>query len=310
MHSNPPSYSISVLDPLAKHMMSLPEMAGLTELGLAYPYTLSVIALTLSLRSLISVPLTLWQRKRNDRLTKIVMPEWQVWQKQIPASIWQRQNLSTAPTPEQERHVVRQIQKSLSQKWRHLISLYKCSPMKTTLTSLAIHVPLFVVVSLLLRQGAILPDTPLVQELVPWWSPNEEFAAQSAATRQVLMDKGLDPSLADRLTKIGGPTLADRDPTFIMPLTCGSINMINVELSTWTRLRRRAMEAAMGLAPGQNDVEEPPRARILSNMMRVGAIASIPIAAQMPSVLLVYWCTSSLVTLVQNVYFARIDANA
>ena len=143
--------------------------------------------------------------------------------------------------------------------------------------------------------------------LIPWWTPDQEFAAHSAATRQILLDKGLDPGLADRLTKLGGPTLADRDPTYIMPLICGSLNMVNVELTAWTRQQRRVRESAMGLST-ENEAdlaEEPPRARILSNVLRVGAILSIPIACQVPSVLLVCWGTSSLMTLAMNSYFAR-----
>ncbi|EDP42344.1 hypothetical protein MGL_3102 [Malassezia globosa CBS 7966] len=180
----------------------------------------------------------------------------------------------------------------------------------TTLTSLAVHIPLFVLLTMLLRQTAFFPDTPLAQELVPWWSPDETFAAESAATRQILLDKGLDPGMADRLTKLGGPTLADRDPTFTMPLACGSLNMVNVELTSWTRQQRRVRESDLGLSTEQEaDLEEePPRARILSNALRVGAILSIPIACQVPSILLVYWCTSSVMTLGTNLYFARHSA--
>ena len=116
--------------------------------------------------------------------------------------------------------------------------------------------------------------------------------------------------MADRLTKLGGPTLADRDPTFTMPLACGSLNMVNVELTSWTRQQRRVRESDLGLSTEQEaDLEEePPRARILSNALRVGAILSIPIACQVPSILLVYWCTSSVMTLGTNLYFARHSA--
>ena len=83
--------------------------------------------------------------------------------------------------------------------------------------------------------------------------------------------------------------------------------MVNVELTAWTRQQRRVRESAMGLST-ENEAdlaEEPPRARILSNVLRVGAILSIPIACQVPSVLLVCWGTSSLMTLAMNSYFAR-----
>lgn len=297
-----------MLDPVAQYMASFPEWTGLTELGLAYPYTASVVGLTLLLRSFVSIPLTIWQRSRNDRLSRLVLPEWQVWQQQIPAAAWQRRLGAGPPSPQEERQVGREIQKNLAQKWRHLMALYKCSPMKTTLLSLAVHVPLFIVVTMLLRQTALLPGSPLVHELVPWWSPDADFVSQSAATRQVLLDKGMDPALAARLTEVGGPTLADHDPTQVMPVVCGSLNMVNVELASWTRLRRAATDTSLGLAMQPEGEEEPRRARIVTNMMRVGAIASVPIACQVPSVLLVYWCTSSVVTMAQNVYFAWREA--
>lgn len=301
--------AFSWLDPFARHLLSFPEYVGMLDAGFAYPYTSFVVALTVMLRSCVSIPLGIWQHRRNDRLAQVVLPEWRVWQKQIPADAWQRQHAhdKSAPTPETEHRVVHSIQRRLAEKWQHLMSLYHCSPTATLATSLAVHIPLFVVVTMLLRQGSIMPDTPLMHETVPWWSPDDVSMSQSLNTRQLLLDKGLDPGLADRLTKIGGPTLADRDPTFIMPLACGSLNMINVELTSWTRQQRRAHESALGLSTEQEAdlAEEQPRMRILSNLLRVGAILSIPIACQVPSVLLVYWCTSSFVTLGMNTYFAR-----
>lgn len=303
------SATLGWLDPLARHMVSFPEYMGLLDIGLAYPYTYSVVALTMAMRSFVSIPLAIWQHRRNDRFAQVVLPEWRAWQKQIPANvIQQHQTPDGGPlSTETKRHVSRKIQRKLSEKWSRLIALYHCSPTKTMMTSLALHIPLFVLMMALLRQGAVLPGTPFAQELIPWWSPDQEFAAHSAATRQILLDKGLDPGLADRLTKLGGPTLADRDPTYIMPLLCGSLNMVNVELTAWTRQQRRVRESAMGLST-ENEAdlaEEPPRARIVSNLLRMGAILSIPIACQVPSVLLLCWSTSSLMTLAMNLYFAR-----
>ena len=303
------SATLGWLDPLARHMVSFPEYMGLLDVGLAYPYTYSVVALTMAMRSFVSIPLAIWQHRRNDRYAQVVLPEWRAWQKQIPANVIQQHQPADGEqvSMETKRLVSRKIQRRLSEKWNRLIALYHCSPARTMMTSLALHIPLFVLMMALLRQGAVLPGTPFAQELIPWWTPDQEFAAHSAATRQILLDKGLDPGLADRLTKLGGPTLADRDPTYIMPLICGSLNMVNVELTAWTRQQRRVRESAMGLST-ENEAdlaEEPPRARILSNFLRVGAILSIPIACQVPSVLLVCWSTSSLMTLAMNSYFAR-----
>lgn len=299
-----------MLDPFARHLVQIPELVGLLDVGLAHPYTYSVMGMTVILRSLVTLPVAFWQKRRTDRLSNIVLPEFRVWKQQIPASIWHRASMEGSPSPEDEQQVQRKIRKSLSQKWKHLIMLYNCSPTKTAFVSMAIHIPLFLMVSWLLRQGAVLDATPLINEIIPWWSPDEIFSIQAENTRQLLLDKGLDPGLADRLTKLGGPTLADRDPTFIMPLVCGSLNMVNVEIVNWMRQRQRLHEMDLGLneLPESQQQEEPLRARLMSNILRISAIASIPIACQVPSVLLVYWSTSSLITFAQHVYFAREDA--
>lgn len=301
------------LEPVARYLVSVPETIGILD-ALPYPYTASIVVMTLLLRSSISVPISLWQRSRGERLNNIVVPEWNVWKKQIPASILSRQASNGAEADEMHRRQVqRQIQSALREKWKHLVQIHNCAPWRTTAVSLLAHVPLFVLVTVLLRQAAILPDSPLLQELIPWWSPDATFAAQTAATKQILVEKGLDARSIERLTTMGGPTLVDRDSTQIMPIVVGSLNMLNVELSQWVRQRRAAREQALGLgtkpAGGSkdNDNKESLREQVLGNALRTGAVVSIPIACSVPSVLLVYWSTSALVTMMQNVYFAWLD---
>ncbi|PKI82696.1 hypothetical protein MVES_003536 [Malassezia vespertilionis] len=172
---------------------------------------------------------------------------------------------------------------------------------------------------MLLQKGAIMGDSVLAHEIVPWWSPDATVAAQASASQQILQEKGLDPELVRRLTQIGGPTLADTDPTRIMPVAVGALNMANVEIGNWTRQRRRAKEHALGLGsapksnegsaePGPEPEPEPLRSRVLSTVLRAGAVISIPIATQVPAVLLVYWATSACATFAQNMYFARKEA--
>lgn len=303
----------SWLDPVARYVLSAPETMGLLGV-LPYPYTTSIILMTLVLRAGVSLPVALWQRARNERLTNIVLPEWGVWKKQIPAAAFSRQasnNFADGGVP--VRHVQQQIRKSLKEKWHHLVRLHDCSPSRTTVGSLLAHVPLFIVVTMLLRQAALLPDSPLIHELIPWWSPDATFAAQTAATKQILMEKGLDAASIERLTRMGGPTLADRDSTQIMPIVVGSLNLLNVELSQWTRQHRLSRERELGLGdspPSANEagaVQESPRERVLGNVLRIGAVVSIPIACQVPSALLVYWATSALATMTQNGYFAWLE---
>ena len=304
---------------LAAHFTSVPEYIGIVGSGLPYPYTVFLVTMTLLLRGAVSFPLALWQRRRSERLQQVVLPEWAVWKKQIPASVWSRLAPPRATVGrEMEQQIRRQIRRGLQEKWEHLLHLYDCSPWQTTLRSLAVHVPLFVVVSMLIRDGCMLPDSPLISEVIPWWSPDASFAMQTEAQRQILLDKGLEPALVDRLTKIGGPTLVDRDSTQAMPVVLGMLNMLNVELTTWTRRQRAEREAAIGLGQGQKydtvaqqfdqEMYESPQARAISMALRLGAVVSIPIASQMPSALLVYWVSSAFCTLTQNSYFAHREA--
>lgn len=302
------------LDPVARHLVAVPEMVGLVG-TVPYPYTVSIVAMTLALRASVSIPMALWQRRRNERLTNVVLPEWAVWKKQIPAAVWQRRTSENrAVGKDTEFQIQRQIHRALAEKWDHLIHLHDCSPMRTTLASFAVHIPVFVLVTMLLRQGALLPDSPLVTELLPWWTPDASFASQAQASQQILLDKGVDPAVVERLTKVGGPTLADRDSTLVMPIVVGALNMLNVELSQWVRARRVARERALGLgsthagAPEGEQAPEPPRERLIGNLLRGSAVVSIPIASQVPGAMLVYWTTSALVTLVQNSYFAWLDS--
>lgn len=79
------------------------------------------------------------------------------------------------------------------------------------------------------------------------------------------------------------PSLMEIDTSYILPVVWCITNLINIELS--------ALEK-----PGQ-----PSKfMTIMSNVFRGVTIAIVPIAASVPSCLTLYWCTSSLCALAQN----------
>lgn len=316
----------TLLDPVLWHVISFPEYTGLVHAGLPCPYLLSIVGFTVLLRSAVSLPLLSWQHARSERLSKVVLPEWSVWKRQIPASVWTRLSPSRKVGPEMQRHIQRQIRRSLHEKWDHLTQLYNCSPLKTTLVSLSVHLPIFITVTMMLRQGAYLPDSPFFTETVPWWTPDADFVSRMSTQCDLLASKGLAPDLIDKLTKVKGPTLADRDTTMVLPILLGAINMLNVEISTFIRQRRTKREDAIGLGNTthsdpvvdqlETELKEPLFSRMLNTALRLGAIASIPIASQVPNVrisvtnqaLIVYWLTSSTFSLGQNVIRERREA--
>lgn len=192
----------------------------------------------------------------------------------------------------------------------------------------AINIPIFLLMTALLRQAALDPSTPFAAEVIPWWSPSPELAAQFKVSANILADRGLEPETIARMQgSMGGPTLADRDPTMIGPISFGMLTMANTELSSWSRRTLAKIDATAGNSKGDYPAEKPDdiaaqtakqllddpdqhetrRGRIISNALRVLAIAFIPIAMQAPGVIIVYWLSSGVYTLAQNSVLAVLD---
>ena len=71
------------------------------------------------------------------------------------------------------------------------------------------------------------------------------------------------------------------DSLLALPVLFGVLNLVNVELNAFQRDKIGS---------------------ILTNMMRAVSVAIIPIAAQMPAAVCLYWTTSVICTILQNVY--------
>ena len=171
----------------------------------------------------------------------------------------------------------------------------------------------------LLRQSALDPASPLAAEVLPWWSPSPELAQQFKSSTAILADRGFDEATIAKLRgTMGGPTLVDKDSTMIGPMSFGMLTLANTELNSWSRrsiARIRAItsgetDAAARtadklLADGNkgaaeaNEDEEPRRVRIITNALRVLAIAFIPIACQAPGVSL-YQCVPGFSPLISH----------
>lgn len=79
--------------------------------------------------------------------------------------------------------------------------------------------------------------------------------------------------------------LSTFDSLLIIPVTFGLLNLINIELS------------AHGRGVGEGSIRV-----VLTNVMRGASVAFIAVAAQMPVAVCLYWTTSVLCTLLQNVW--------
>ncbi len=176
------------------------------------------------------------------------------------------------------------------------------------LVPLLINIPLFLLLSAVIRHGCV-PPTPWSGELAPfpWTGPSADLQAKFAASAKMLAERGLSPDQVAMMAPKQGPSLIDRDPTGFGPLAFGMITLLSVELGAWRR------QAEGGGAPKdlttiltEHEKEEAKRTGsvqkqekgkvlkgkaltqvrsvILNTTLRAGAIIFVPIAMQVPSV--------------------------
>ncbi|KAN0065617.1 hypothetical protein ACQY0O_000743 [Thecaphora frezii] len=303
--------SSTFLDPLVPALHSLAETLHITGPS---SHALSIVVLAFAVRTVFTLPMTIWQRRRTLRMTELVVPEWTAYKEKAPNVVRARCRKAGKSYEEFQK----ELQADLKAKINSLMKQHRCAPLPSLLAPFAVHLPVFLVVSALIRQAALASGTPFADEVLPWWSPSPEMAAQFKASASILADRGLEPELIAKLHGTqGGPTLADRDTSMIGPVSLGLLTMTNVELTSWSR-RALAKLASVG-TPAASDKpkeavdvvdaeeEEPRRTRILTNVFRTLAIAAIPIATQAPGALIIYWLSSGVYTLMQNSVFAFLD---
>ncbi|EPQ27485.1 uncharacterized protein PFL1_05023 [Pseudozyma flocculosa PF-1] len=319
-------FGFSFLEPWAPTLHSLADTLHITG---PYAHAISIFALAFAVRTVFTLPMTLWQRRRTQRMTELVVPEWTAYKASAPTVVRARCRRAGKSYEEFQK----ELQADLKAKIRDLLRQHRCSPVPSFLAPLAVHLPVFLMLSALIRQSAMLPGSPFAAEVLPWWSPSPEMAAQFKASASILADRGMEPELIAKLQGTqGGPTLADRDNTMIGPVSLGMLTMTNVELTSWSRramakltalgdstkaeakppgpasdAAARGQPTSSGVSSSSSEDEEPRRTRILTNAFRVLAIASIPIASQAPGALIIYWLSSGTYTLVQNSIFALVD---
>lgn len=86
------------------------------------------------------------------------------------------------------------------------------------------------------------------------------------------------------------------DSALLLPVLFGMLNLINIEVNSLRRLL-------------ETDQTESPIRILLERTMRILSIAFIPLAAQMPAAVCLYWATSASVTLLQNIWLNKVFPN-
>lgn len=279
-------------------------LADTMHLSGPYAHALSIFILAFAVRTAVTLPMTLWQRSKTRKLTEKVLPEWEVMKERIPLQVRARSRRAGLSYEAFEQ----EAQKELKLKLAELLRKHNASPLPAFVGPAMVTIPVFLVMTALLRQCALDPASPLSAEVLPWWSPSPELAQQFKASTAILADRGFDEAAIAKLRgTMGGPTLVDKDSTMIGPLSFGMLTLANTELNSWSRrsiAKIRAVTSgktdaaartadklladrpagAPAQAKPQEEDDEPARARIITNALRVMAIAFIPIACQAPGV--------------------------
>lgn len=275
-------------------------LADTLHLSGPHAHALSIFILAFAVRTAVTLPVTLWQRAKTKKLTEHVLPEWEAMKEQIPLAVRVRCRRAGKSYEEFEA----EVRKELKEKLADLLRKHNASPLPAFVGPATVSIPIFLVMTALVRQAALDPSSPFASEVLPWWSPSPELAQQFKSSTAILADRGFDEATIAKLKgTMGGPTLADKDPTMIGPVSFGMLTMANTELTSWTR---RSIAKIRDVTSGNADAaartagkllqdgakpaaeiekeQEPRRVRIITNALRVMAIAFIPIACQAPGV--------------------------
>lgn len=133
---------------------------------------------------------------------------------------------------------------------------------------------------------------PVAVKLPIWFSFSLTLRAMSGSAIPYLTAPPLESSLQHDPTwwtsaDNGVVDLTRPDSLMILPFLFSLITLVNLELQT-----------------SQNPAAQNKLSKIFENAGRIVAIAMIPIAGQMPSIVCEYWTTSALLNLLQNLYLS------
>jgi len=152
--------------------------------------------------------------------------------------------------------------RSLRKEWNNLIIRDNCHPFKASIL-LWFQIPLWISLSISFRN--------LVYML-----PVQDIPAQLTYAELVVGGFGVIPNL----------TIPDT--SWLFPVTLGLLNLIIIELQILSKVPNMQQK---------NKVQA-----FLTNTFRVLSVLMIPIAATVPSCLVLYWTTSSAYGLAQNIF--------
>ncbi|KAI0068821.1 hypothetical protein BV25DRAFT_1791636 [Artomyces pyxidatus] len=237
------------------------------------PYATSIILFTIASRLVLTVPFSIWAKKRQWRGEELVVPALQaekpVVQKRVVSEM-QAENIRG--TKEELRKVFEErVKKALKARRSELFAEHRCAPLPTMLVPPMTQLPVFIGKSMLFSRMA------------------------------------QPPSVLDSESFLTLTSLAHADPTATLPIALGLITFANVESSRWfmsdaareaydkeaERVREKRAQGHLVIQPKQ----------ILKTGLRVLSVGRILIGALVPGSVILYWVTSATFGLFQTWVF-------
>ncbi|KAG8963961.1 hypothetical protein FRC03_002392 [Tulasnella sp. 419] len=148
---------------LSEGVLSLGNLISYVPLpGFIGPYASGIILTTILVRTVVTVPFAVWAENRKARQRDIVVPEIIAWRKPFAKDL--AKEAAKQKEEDTETYFNREFRKAAIAKRSELLTKHNCSPLKTALVPLAVHIPTFILTSLVIRNACQIPNTPLLYE--------------------------------------------------------------------------------------------------------------------------------------------------
>ncbi|CEL59325.1 hypothetical protein RSOLAG1IB_03258 [Rhizoctonia solani AG-1 IB] len=221
--------------------------------------------------------MALWSRARAFRREHLVGPALQAWREKTKVEVGKAFARDRKPYEEYKKEMGRlQVAKI-----KELNKIHRCSPTPTMVLPFAVHAPLFIMATASFRHAALMS-----------YAPMNPLASESFLTL---------------------PSLAQVDPTGVLPIAIGLIMFSNIELGRLSRLIKapKPIPSNGSSKPTEEKglVEQPRMSTIFSaleNGLRAVSILFIWIAMQAPGSVVLYWLTSASYTFAERLFFINL----
>ena len=252
------------------------------------PWIVLVPLTTMTLRTLVTLPFSIWQRRRilkQQELRKLVQPITPIIKLRL-AAVTNKKSRNAARISSNGSFMPLQLQnagvltpeqitllavKETRKRQKKLFKKYNVPLWKNALLPM-VQIPLWVTVSMGIRT---LTETQLIESFYPSWFSALGFSSFDLSSPLVAM-----------------PLLA--------PILVGTLAVLNVELNG--RLMFSSSLSSQGIKTiSRNSTRVQEAMTSILNVSRLGCVVMLAMSSQAPFLLSLYWISSQLFSLVQNI---------